>query len=60
MKFGRKITVRILINRFSSRANASVLQASLYDEWKPFYIDYNLLKRELKVSDLSFHSSISL
>jgi hypothetical protein len=25
------------------------LQNDLYSEWRPFYIDYNLLKRELKV-----------
>ncbi|KAH7884395.1 SPX-domain-containing protein [Phlebopus sp. FC_14] len=24
------------------------ITTSLYDEWRPFYIDYNLLKRELK------------
>ena len=24
-------------------------QNDLYSEWRPFYIDYNLLKRELKV-----------
>ena len=24
-------------------------QKDLYNEWRPFYIDYNLLKRELKV-----------
>lgn len=25
------------------------LQTDLYNEWRPFYLDYNLLKRELKV-----------
>lgn len=25
------------------------VQNDLYSEWRPFYIDYNLLKRELKV-----------
>ncbi|KAH0833088.1 hypothetical protein J3R83DRAFT_12080 [Lanmaoa asiatica] len=29
------------------------ITASLYDEWKPFYIDYNLLKRELKTRTTS-------
>ncbi|KAF8121763.1 VTC domain-containing protein [Boletus edulis] len=29
------------------------ITASLYDEWKPYYIDYNLLKRELKARTTS-------
>ncbi|KAF8556230.1 SPX-domain-containing protein [Imleria badia] len=29
------------------------ISATLYDEWKPFYIDYNLLKRELKSRTMS-------
>ena len=28
-------------------------QHDLYFEWRPYYIDYNLLKRELKVHNLS-------
>ncbi|KAG9315041.1 SPX-domain-containing protein, partial [Chiua virens] len=29
------------------------ISASIYDEWKPYYIDYNLLKRELKARTTS-------
>ena len=33
-------------------------QTDLYSEWRPFYIDYNLLKRELKVAiPFLFHAS---
>lgn len=42
------------VSSSSSRTNTSMVQTSLYDEWRPFYIDYNLLKRELKVSGVSF------
>lgn len=48
MKFGRKISVsfsrRIRLVRLVTSS-----QNDLYTEWRPFYIDYNLLKRELKV-----------
>ncbi|KAG2351969.1 SPX-domain-containing protein [Suillus spraguei] len=31
------------------------ITTNLYDEWRPFYIDYNLLKRELKSRTTSHH-----
>jgi SPX domain protein involved in polyphosphate accumulation len=34
-------------------------QNDLYSEWRPFYIDYNLLKRELKVAISVLSSSPS-
>jgi hypothetical protein len=43
------------IRKFSDFQSSLVIshlfiqQHDLYSEWRPFYIDYNLLKRELKV-----------
>ena len=50
MKFGRKITVRVptlLLNVLINYGDH--IQANLYIEWRPFYLDYNLLKYKLKV-----------
>ena len=51
MKFGTKISVRTLSSIFSSLLTVP-FQNDLYNEWRPFYLDYNLLKRELKVKSL--------
>jgi SPX domain protein involved in polyphosphate accumulation len=53
MKFGKKINVSSTVRvRTTVRADpldlGSDKQTSLYAEWRPFYLDYNLLKRELK------------
>jgi hypothetical protein len=50
MKFGRKITVRHFCEWVKWCTKPVSPQTNLYDEWRPFYIDYNLLKRELKVT----------
>ena len=43
------------------RPHSKNFQTDLYSEWRPFYIDYNLLKRELKVTIPFFiYSSIHL
>ena len=52
MKFGTKISVcRIFISVFPFLTNKPS-QTDLYDEWRPFYLDYNYLKRELKACSL--------
>ena len=48
MKFGTKISVRTLSLVFF-QVGLLFFQTDLYNEWRPFYLDYNLLKRELKV-----------
>ena len=57
MKFGRKISVSFPVHSGSPFSFQS-FQTDLYSEWRPFYIDYNLLKRELKVA-ISVSSSSS-
>lgn len=57
MKFGRKISVRLSSLPFP-RLILIYSQTDLYSEWRPFYIDYNLLKRELKVRLLFPFSSL--
>lgn len=48
MKFGQKINVRSSYLSLKYRSwNAA--QTDLYNEWKPFYLNYNGLKRVLKV-----------
>lgn len=58
MKFGRKISVRPLTFCPFHPPLTLFRQHDLYNEWRPFYINYNQLKRELKVTHQSirFHS----
>lgn len=50
MKFGKKIQVRFgwHLALFCSHI-LPFRQTTLYDEWKPSYLDYNGLKKLLKV-----------
>ena len=57
MKFGQKITVRFdipirQIKTCAKERRPFSQQHDLYYEWRPYYIDYNLLKRELKVTNI--------
>ncbi len=45
----RKLS-RLFFVRSFVHSHSKILQHDLYSEWRPFYIDYNLLKRELKVT----------
>ena len=44
----RKLPSPISVGPFG-HPHSKILQHDLYSEWRPFYIDYSLLKRELKV-----------
>lgn len=47
-------TVSIFLFHSASLLTTVPYKTDLYNEWRPFYLSYNLLKRELKVRGAIF------
>lgn len=50
MKFGRKINVSCVSDLVERDVKQTTVQNDLYNEWREYYLDYDSLKRVLKVS----------